>query len=260
VLIGDQMQLAQPTQAVHPGRSGWSCLHYFLEGHATVPPELGVLLPTTWRLHPEICRLISDTAYEGRLQPGPNTVQRRVIPSTDATVLTRGTGIILDEIEHEGNTQSSEEEADRIAEYVAELRRAAVREDDGKEHRFDIAKNLLVVAPYNAQVRCLKERLNDPTIRIASVDKFQGQQASVVIVSMCASSLEETPRGPAFLLNPNRLNVALSRAQCLAIVVASSKLVRTRPNSVEEMELFNLYCRLRYYAQELQAPKAAAVP
>ena len=98
----------------------------------------------------------------------------------------------------------------------------------------------------------MKERLADPRIRIASVDKFQGQEATVVIVSMCASSLEETARGPAFLLNPNRLNVALSRARCLAIVVASSKLVRTRPGSVEEMELFNLYCRLRYYARELE--------
>ena len=251
VLIGDQMQLSQPAQAVHPGKSGWSCLHYFLEGHATVPPNLGVLLPTTWRLHPEICRFISDTAYDGRLQPSPNTARRRITPPSGATVLTRGTGIILDEIDHEGNTQSSEEEADRIAVYVAELRRSKVTEDDGTQHAFDIEKNLLVVAPYNAQVRCLKQRLADPKIRIASVDKFQGQQASVVIVSMCASSLEETARGPAFLLNPNRLNVALSRAQCLAIVVASSQLVRTRPNSVEEMELFNLYCRLRYYAREL---------
>ncbi len=254
VLIGDQMQLSQPAQAVHPGKSGWSCLHYFLQGHATVPPDLGVLLPTTWRLHPEICRFISDTAYDGRLEPSPNTARRYITPPSGATVMTRGTGIILDEIDHEGNTQSSEEEADRIAAYVAELRRSMVTEDDGTQHSFDIEKNLLIVAPYNAQVRCLKERLADPKIRIASVDKFQGQQASVVILSMCASSLEETARGPAFLLNPNRLNVALSRAQCLAIVVASSKLVRTRPNSVEEMELFNLYCRLRYYAQELRSP------
>jgi len=251
VLIGDQMQLSQPAQAVHPGKSGWSSLHYFLEGHATVPPDLGVLLPTTWRLHPQICRFISDTAYDGRLQPSPITARRCITPPSSAAVLTRRTGIVLDEIDHEGNTQSSEEEADRIAAYVAELRRSKVTADDGTQHAFDIEKNLLIVAPYNAQVRCLKERLADPKIRIASVDKFQGQEASVVIVSMCASSLEETARGPAFLLNPNRLNVALSRAQCLAIVVASLKLVRTRPNSVEEMELFNLYCRLRYYSREL---------
>jgi predicted RecB family nuclease len=260
VLIGDQMQLSQPAQAVHPGRSGWSCLHYYLEGHATVPPDLGVLLPTTWRLHPDICRFISDTAYDRRLKPNENTARRCVTPPPDATLLPRGTGIVLDEIEHEGNIQSSEEEADHIAEYIAELRRSTVCEDNGKQHAFDVEKDLLVVAPYNAQVRLLKERLKDPRIRIASVDKFQGQEATVVIVSMCASSLEETARGPAFLLNPNRLNVALSRARCLAIVVASSKLVRTRPNSVEEMELFNLYCRLRYYSQDLEEGKCAKSP
>ena len=250
-LIGDQMQLSQPAQAVHPGKSGWSCLQYYLEGHDTVPPELGVLLPITWRLHPEICRFISDTAYEGRLHPDAKTARRCLVLPSNAKALPRGTGIVLDEIAHEGNIQSSEEEADRIAEYVAELRRSKVREE-GEERDFDIARDLLIVAPYNAQVRLLKERLREPTIRIASVDKFQGQEATVVIVSMCASSLEETARGPAFLLNPNRLNVALSRARCLAIVVASSKLVRTRPNSVEEMELFNLYCRLRYYARALE--------
>jgi uncharacterized protein len=164
---------------------------------------------------------------------------------------------VLSEIEHDGNTQSSEEEADRIREHVDELRRGRVRDEDG-ERAFDVAKDLLIVAPYNAQVRLLKHRLADASVRIASVDKFQGQQASVVILSMCASSLEETARGPKFLLDPRRLNVALSRARCLAIVVASSRLVRTRPSSVEEMELFNLYCRLRYYAQELETAGAQA--
>jgi uncharacterized protein len=98
-------------------------------------------------------------------------------------------------------------------------------------------------------VRCLKRRLGE-NLRIASVDKFQGQEASVVIVSMCASSLDETPRGPAFLLSPNRINVAISRARCLAIVVASDTLVRTRPSSVAELELLNLFCRLKFYAAE----------
>jgi len=257
ILIGDQMQLSQPAQAVHPGKSGWSSLHYFLEGHATIPPELGVLLPITWRLHPEICRFISDTTYDRRLHPDAKNAERSVVLPTDAKLLTRGTGIALSEIEHDGNTQSSEEEADRIKEYVDELRQGRVRDEAG-ERAFNVAKDLLIVAPYNAQVRLLKQRLADARIRVASVDKFQGQQANVVILSMCASSLEETSRGPKFLLDPRRLNVALSRARCLAIVVASSKLVRTRPNSVEEMELFNLYCRLRYYAKELETTHRAS--
>ncbi len=218
VLIGDQMQLAQPAQGSHPGQSGLSCLHYLLEGHATVPPDRGVLLPITWRLHPDICRL-------------------------------RGTGIHFEELSHEGNTQSSEEEAERIAEVLGDLDRSEI-EVDGKRTRFDREKDLLIVAPYNAQVRCLRRRLGDK-LRIASVDKFQGQEASVVIVSMCASSLEEAARGSAFLLSPNRLNVAISRAKCLAVVVASATLIRTRPTSVVELELLNLFCRLRYYARDL---------
>jgi uncharacterized protein len=248
VLIGDQMQLAQPAQGSHPGQSGLSCLHYLLEGHATVPPDRGVLLPTTWRLHPDICRFISDTAYDGRLSPQGGTSRRRVVLPKDAMRLRRGTGIHIEELPHEGNTQSSEEEAERIAELIGELDRSEV-EENGKARPFDRDHDLLVVAPYNAQVRCLKRRLGE-NLRIASVDKFQGQEASVVIVSMGASSLNETPRGPAFLLSPNRINVAISRARCLAIVVASDTLVRARPSSVAELELLNLFCRLKFYAAE----------
>ena len=251
VLIGDQMQLAQPAQGSHPGQSGLSCLHYLLEGHATVPPDRGVLLPITWRLHPDICRFISDTAYDGRLKPEDHTSRRRVVLSPGSLRLRRGTGIHFEELSHEGNTQSSEEEAERIAEVLGDLDRSEI-EVDGKRTRFDRERDLLIVAPYNAQVRCLRRRLGDK-LRIASVDKFQGQEASVVIVSMCASSLEEAARGSAFLLNPNRLNVAISRAKCLAIVVASATLIRTRPRSVAELELLNLFCRLRYYARDLDA-------
>ncbi|HTF41563.1 MAG TPA: TM0106 family RecB-like putative nuclease [Propionibacteriaceae bacterium] len=253
VLIGDQMQLAQPAQGSHPGQSGLSCLHYLLEGHATVPPDRGVLLPITWRLHPDICQFISDTAYDGRLKPEARTSRRRVILSPDSTRLRRGTGIHFEELRHEGNTQSSEEEAERIAEVLGDLDRSEIQVD-GNRSPFDREKDLLVVAPYNAQVRCLKHRLGD-RLRIASVDKFQGQEASVVIVSMCASSLEEAARGSAFLLSPNRLNVAISRAKCLAIVVASATLIRTRPTSVAELELLNLFCRLRYYARDLDASR-----
>ncbi len=256
VLIGDQMQLAQPAQGSHPGQSGLSCLHYLLEGHATVPPDRGVLLPITWRLHPDICRFISDTAYDGRLQAEEHTSRRRVVLSPDSLRLRRGTGIHFEELSHEGNTQSSEEEAERIAQVLRDLDRSEI-EVDGKRTRFDREKDLLIVAPYNAQVRCLKARLGDK-LRIASVDKFQGQEASVVIVSMCASSLEEAARGSAFLLSPNRLNVALSRAKCLAIVVASATLIRTRPTSVAELELLNLFCRLRYYARDLDAAATRA--
>ena len=110
-------------------------------------------------------------------------------------------------------------------------------------------EDILVVAPFNLQVRWLRERL-EPGARIGSVDKFQGQEAPVVIVSLCASTLDEAPRGAAFLLSPNRLNVAVSRAQALAIVVGSPELLEVRCRSVEEMRLVNLLCHLVQYAEE----------
>jgi uncharacterized protein len=100
----------------------------------------------------------------------------------------------------------------------------------------------LVVAPYNMQVRALRAAIDD--VRAGSVDKFQGQEAPVVIVSMCASSAQNSPRGVEFLLNPNRLNVALSRAESLAIVVGSPRLASTRVASVAQMKLVNLFCRI----------------
>jgi uncharacterized protein len=111
-----------------------------------------------------------------------------------------------------------------------------------------VLDDILLVAPFNLQVRLLKERLGQRT-RVGSVDRFQGQEAPVVIVSLCASTLEEAPRGAEFLLNPNRLNVAVSRAEALAIVVGSPQLLAARPRTVEEMRLVNLLCRLVQYGE-----------
>jgi uncharacterized protein len=111
-------------------------------------------------------------------------------------------------------------------------------------------RDILLVAPFNEQVRRLQSLLG-PDARVGSVDKFQGQEAPVVIVSMCASTLAEAPRGAGFLLSPNRLNVAVSRAQALAIVVGSPVLVEVRCRSVEEMRLVNLLCHLVQYAEGL---------
>ncbi len=251
VFIGDQNQLAQPVQGTHPEESGASCLDYLLKDHATVPPERGVLLGTTWRLHPDLCAFVSAVSYENRLRPGGPAPTRRIVLGRDLRHLRRGTGIVMQDVAHEGNTHSSEEEADRIMMLVADLGQSVVEEGDARRP-FDIMTDLLIVAPYNAQVRLLRRKLGG--LRIGTVDKFQGQEAAVAIVSMCASSLEESPRGAAFLLNPNRLNVALSRAQCLAIVVASAGLIKARPSSVEEMRLLNLFCRIRSHAAGLGGP------
>jgi len=235
VLIGDQMQLAQPTQGVHPGESGLSCLEYLLQGHQTIPAELGIFLGTSYRMHPAVCRFISEAYYEGRLTAAAETHANRI----DWDGLAAGVTFVP--VEHAGRTQSSTEECDEIAALLDRL--------VGSEAVIDekvcvlSLEDVLIVAPFNAQVRALIERL-PPGARVGTVDKFQGQQAPVVIVSMCASTLDDAPRGAGFLLSPNRLNVAISRAQALALVVGSPQLGDVRVRSVEEMKLVNGWCRV----------------
>ncbi|HEX4992842.1 MAG TPA: C-terminal helicase domain-containing protein, partial [Rubrobacteraceae bacterium] len=158
------------------------------------------------------------------------------------------TGIVWVPVEHDGCEQKSDEECEKIVAIVEELLGRRVVDRDGVER--DMTENdILVVTPFNLQVRCLREKL-PAAIRIGSVDKFQGQEAPVVIVSLCSSTLEDSPRGASFLLNPNRLNVAVSRAEALAIVVGCPELMDVRCRSVEEMRLVNLLCHLVQYAEE----------
>jgi uncharacterized protein len=252
ILVGDQMQLAQVTKGHHPSHTGLSCLEYLLDGNATVPADLGVLLGKTRRMHPDVCRFISDAVYESRLGTIPATVGHRVIRGRNSRLVPAETGIVWVPVEHDGCAQSSEEECDTIVEIVKELLGRQVVDRDGVQRKMT-ENDILIVAPFNLQVRCLRDRL-DPRIRIGSVDKFQGQEAPVVIVSLCASTLEEAPRGASFLLNPNRLNVAVSRAEALAIVVGCPELMDVRCKSVEEMRLVNLLCHLVQYAEEARQP------
>ena len=238
VLIGDQMQLGQPIQGSHPGESGKSTLDYLLQGRATIPSDMGLFLDRTYRLHPKVCSFISGAVYDGRLEPAPVCADRTIVVPDDPGPIATEAGIVFVPVEHEGNTQGSDEEAAKVAEiYAALLGRAktptgTVAEDD-----------ILVIAPYNMQVRKLQNAL-PPGARVGSVDKFQGQQAAAVILSMCASDGNATTRGVEFLFDRNRLNVALSRAQSLAIVVGHPALAHTRCNTVEKMKLVNLYCRI----------------
>jgi uncharacterized protein len=247
ILVGDQMQLSQPTQGSHPGDTGLSCLEYLLNGRATVPAELGIFLDRSRRMHPDVCRFVSQAIYDGRLESIPETERHRVVRAADTTLVAAETGLVWVPVAHEGCTQSSDEECDAIVTIVEELLRRRVVDHDGIE-RAMTPEDILIVAPFNLQVRCLRERL-DLRVRVGSVDKFQGQEAPVVIVSLCASTLDEAPRGAAFLLSPNRLNVAVSRAEALAIVVGSPELVNVRCTSVEEMRLVNLLCHLVQYAE-----------
>lgn len=241
ILLGDQMQLEQPTQGTHPDDSGLSILQYLLQGKPTIPDELGIFLSRTWRMRPELCEFISDAVYDGRLTAEAVTSSRELhLDAEGRGRLAASAGVVYVPIDHDGNQCESEEEVDSVEDILRDLRRAQIVENGvARPFRDD---DVLVVSPYNLQVRRLRQRF--PGIRVGTVDKFQGQEAPIVIVSMAASSAEDAPRGIEFLFCKNRLNVALSRAQILAIVVASPKLAKAKCAKIEQIELANLFCRV----------------
>lgn len=239
ILMGDQMQLGQPSQGSHPDDSGMSVLEYLLQDHATIPSDMGVFLPRTYRMHPDVCAIISEQVYEDRLKSA-NDTKRHVI-NVPRDVLPSGCGVHFLPVVHEGNTQGSEEEV----EVICKLARALIGVDYWPESEGGVPRqigwnDLLFVAPYNYEVNLLKAALGE-NARVGSVDKFQGQEAPIVFVSMCASDASESPRGIDFLFSKNRLNVAISRAQALAVVVGSPELARTPTNNIRQMSLVNFF-------------------
>jgi uncharacterized protein len=240
VFLGDPLQLAQVSQGVHPGGTGCSVLEHLLGDATTIPPDRGVFLERTWRMHPAVCAFISEVVYDNRLEPAPGR-ERQAVEGV-------GAGIRYKPVEHAGRSQSSSEEAEAIA---AELERLIGRTFTDAEAKSWLLRyeDVLVVAPYNQQVHCLRKALPG-AVRVGTVDKFQGQQAPVVFYSTASSSGEEIPRGLEFLFSRNRLNVAISRAQCLAYLVGSPRLLDVRCRSVEQMQLVNALCRLVEVADE----------
>lgn len=238
VLIGDQMQLPQPVQGVHPGETGLSCLEYLLGDRATVPPESGVLLNISWRMHPKVCQLISDAVYDGRLSAHSRTATRAIL---NAGGLPEA-GVLHVPVAHEGCRQASREEAEEVERLLERLLKGGYRDEDGRERPLTL-EDVLIVAPYNLQVNLLKERLPSGA-RVGTVDKFQGQEAPVVIVSMATSRGSEAPRGTEFLFNKNRLNVAISRAKCLALVVSSDQLLDGGATTIEDLVRLDLLARV----------------
>ncbi|MFZ5483844.1 MAG: TM0106 family RecB-like putative nuclease [Pseudomonadota bacterium] len=245
VLLGDPMQLGQPTQGVHPGDSGLSGLEYLLDGRATVTPEAGIFLPTSWRMAPAVCQFISDAVYDSRLHPEPDNVRQTLVLGKHPDPALQASGIRFLPIVHSGNSQRSEEEAQRIRVLYDDLLKHHHIDRKGQKHRLS-SQDILVVAPYNLQVNLLRQMLPEGA-RVGTVDKFQGQEAPVVIVSMATSSEDYLPRDIGFLFSKNRLNVAISRAKCLAIVVASPDLLAVKCHTVEQMALVNLLCRVAEY-------------
>lgn len=245
ILVGDQMQLAQPTQGVHPGESGKSVLDYLLQGRHTIPPTEGILLETTYRMHPKVCRFISEAVYDDRIKSADKLDIQTLLRNGGLSAVPSA-GITCWLVDHDGSVQRSDEEAAAVKRIYDALLRTRYRDKEGCEHPF-CPDNILVVSPYNMQVNNLKRTLGD-SARVGTVDKFQGQEAEVVIVSMATSSPEEIPRGIDFLYSQNRLNVSLSRARICSILVMSPELMNVRCNAVEQMKLVNTLCWVRQYS------------
>jgi uncharacterized protein len=242
VIIGDQRQLNQPMQGAHPEGSGVSILEYYLGDEPAVSPEKGILLDTTFRMRPELCRFISESVYAGKLTHAAVTLGRQLIPGSGQDGWAqRSSGLLFTPVRHESNSYESHEEADMAERLCREMLEMRYQDESGSVRTLR-AEDILVVSPYNLQVLLLQRRL-PKGVRIGTVDKFQGQEGPVVIYSMATSSGEDCARGIDFLFSPNRFNVALSRAKVLAILLASDRLARTNCHSLEQMRLVNLFCR-----------------
>jgi uncharacterized protein len=249
ILLGDPQQLERPLKGSHPDGAEKSALEHLLDGRKTISEDMGFLLPKTWRLHPKICAFTSELFYEDRLH-SEVLAQSRIL---EGHAWLTGPGLWFVPVEHQANRNSSPEEVEVVARIVDGLLRPGVKwfYSAGNSRQMK-EENILIVAPYNAQVADLSTRL--PKMRIGTVDKFQGQQAAVVIYSLTTSSPEDAPRGMEFLYSLNRLNVATSRAMSNVIVVGSPKLLEPDCRSPRQMQLANALCRYIELANAIEAP------
>jgi uncharacterized protein len=223
-------------------------MEHLLGERKTIPDEMGLLLPTTHRMHPKICAFTSELFYEGRLS-AENFTQFRVL---DGHPWLKGAGLWFVPVTHEGNRNSSPQEVEVVAKIVDSLLKPAVRwsPSTGNSRPLKL-KDLLVVAPYNAQVSDLLTRLPQG-IPVGTVDKFQGQEAPVVIYSLTTSSPEDAPRGMEFLYSLHRLNVATSRGMSAVIVVGNPRLFEPDCRNPRQMQLANAFCRFAEMATTVE--------
>ena len=252
VLVGDQMQLSQPVKGTHPGGSGASGLEYLMNGAATVPPHRGILLSRTWRMHPDLCAFISSAYYDGRLTPDASTARQKLVLRGDVDGALGESGLRFVPVDHTACSQRSDEEVARVNELYGALLGQQWIDQHGQLGVIGPA-DILVVTPYNMQVRALIDAL-PLGARVGTVDKFQGQEAAAVLISMASSDAEHAPRGMTFLFSRNRTNVAISRGRCLASVVASPTLLAAACSTVEQLRLANGLCFVRAYAKQDARP------
>ncbi len=239
LLLGDPQQLPQVSQGTHPEPVDQSALGWLMDGAATLPQRYGYFLADTWRMHPALCSAVSALSYEDRLRSAPAATHRAL-----AGVEPGVHGVL---VEHSGNAVRSAAEAVAVVELVRDLvgrRWTDPGDPDAAAGRHLRPEDVLVVAAYNAQVSAVNQALAEAGLHgvpVGTVDKFQGRQAPVAILTTAASSPAEVRRGMGFLLNRNRLNVAVSRGQWCAFVVRSTALtdyLPTRPAQLAELGAF----------------------
>lgn len=251
LLFGDPAQLEQPQRGVHPPGADVSALEHLMgEGHLTMPDHLGVFLRETRRLHPALCAFTSRVFYEGRLDALPGLEQQEI----EGPAPFSGSGLRWLPVAHQGNTNCSDEEVEAIRRVVSTLlgEPSYHFRDKSGNTRALTARDVLVVAPYNKQVAALRRALPAP-VRAGTVDKFQGQEAPIVIYSLTSSTAGDAPRGFEFLYSLNRLNVATSRAMALVILVGSPELASAQCRTPRQMQLVNALCSYL----ELSTPASA---
>ncbi|WP_454300084.1 DEAD/DEAH box helicase [Salana multivorans] len=227
LLLGDPQQLPQVSQGTHPEPVDESALGWLVDGHRTIPPELGYFLGETYRMHPDLTEVVSRHSYEDRLHAAAPPAARHL----DGI----GPGLHVVTVDHTGNQTESPEEAAEVVRQIRDLLGSQwVDPGDAATPRALGPEDFLVVAPYNAQVSRIRTELRRAGldgVRVGTVDRFQGQEAPVAIVSMAASSSADAPRGLGFLLDRNRINVAISRAQWCAVLIRSRELTAAMPSS-----------------------------
>ena len=246
LLVGDTQQLAMPTKASHPNNSGQSCLQYLMNGLEVVPTNKGIFLPISWRMAPAINNVVSELFYQGKLKPNSKNIGNKIIwnqssiKRNDSTYI--DAGVMFVPVRHKDCSLKSGEEAEEIQQLIRLLLASKYKLGSEKETSISL-EDILIIAPFNVQVNYLKRKL-DKKLKIGTVDNFQGQEAIISIFSLTSSTGEDAPRGLDFLLEPNRINVAISRAKILSIVLGSPSLAESFCKTNEEVKKLNRLIRL----------------
>ena len=246
LLVGDTQQLAMPTKASHPNNSGQSCLQYLMNGLEVVPPNKGIFLPISFRLAPAINNVVSELFYQGKLKPNTKNSENKIIWDQPSSKKDKSkypeSGVIFIPVKHQDCSLKSEEESEKIQQLIRLLLSSKYKLGSAIERSISL-EDILIIAPFNVQVNYLKRKL-DKKLKIGTVDNFQGQEAIISIFSLTSSTGEDAPRGLDFLLDPNRLNVAISRAKILSIVVGSPSLAESPCKTNAEIIKLNRFLRL----------------